>query len=143
MKYLFTLLSFFFFSFSVNSQALIYIDVNYDNLKNSLEEGVYIESEEYFVLGSGEKFKAVYLNTYSKVAFAVLYYDAEGICTANAITFNNIKDLNKTIEAYNDVFVIKNNTTWKSYNKGSVYIAELLTKKDGSYFIFWSKQINY
>lgn len=139
MKYLFSLLTFLLFSFSVSSQSLIYVDVSYDNLENALEEGVYIDSEEYITISSGERFKTVTVKTYLTDDYAILYYDSEGVCYGSGIYFKKVKDLNKTIETYNKVFVIENDNTWKSYNNGSEYIAQLLTTDDGAYFIFWSK----
>ena len=139
MKYLFSLLTFLLFSFSVSSQALIYVDVSYDNLEDALEEGAYIDSEEYITISSGERFKTVTVKTYLSDDYAILYYDSEGVCYGNGIYYKKVKDLNKTIETYNKVFVIENDNTWKSYNNGSEYIAQLLTTDDGAYFIFWSK----
>lgn len=139
MKKLLLLLTLSLFSFSVSSQSLVYVDVSYDNLENGLEEGAYIDSEQYITIGSGERFKAVTIKTYSNNAYAVLYYNSEGVCYGNGIHFNNARELNKTIETYNKVFVVENNNTWKSYNNGSEYIAELLTTDTGAYFIFWSK----
>jgi hypothetical protein len=42
MKYLFSLLTFFFFSFSVSGQGLIYVDISYNDLRDALEENTYI-----------------------------------------------------------------------------------------------------
>jgi len=139
MKYLFSLLTFLLFSFSVSSQSLVYVDISYDNLKDALEEGAYIDSEEYITIGAGEKFKTVTIKSYYIDAYAILYYNSKGVCYANSIYFSNTRELNKTIETYNKVFVVENDNTWKSYNNGSEYIAELLTTDNGAYFIFWSR----
>ena len=142
MKYLFLLFSFVSSFGSIYGQSLIYIDFNYDSLEESIEEGAYIHSEDYITLSDGEKLKTVKINTYSNKSYAVLYFDSKGVCVGNGIHFNDGRELNKTIEVYNKAFVIVNSTSWKTYNKGAVYLAELLVADNGTYFIFWSRFIN-
>lgn len=42
------------------------------------------------------------------------------------------------IETYNNRYVIISNTKWKLYKEGSIFVCELMQRKDGSYFFFWT-----
>ena len=68
----------------------------------------------------------------------IYFFDKENLSQSTAIAPHGQGILQAMIERYNNRYVIVDDTHWKFYSEGVVYLVTLDTLEDGTYFFMWT-----
>ncbi len=67
------------------------------------------------------------------------FFNSDNINHMCSITPINQGTLQGMVERYNKRYVIVDTHTWRFYNDGTVFLCELRTLDDGSFFFLWTE----
>lgn len=93
---------------------------------------------EEFTYDKWGDYKELLLMTFKRDNMGISYYfnasNKSVVTTVSPLTQGALQLL---IEVYNKRYVIINNTTWKFYDDGNVYLCNLNQTDDGRYYFLW------
>jgi len=116
-------------------ETVIYVDVTYTRMKESLtEDDSYIEKEDFY---KGQRVVHVRNRKFGEDLLALLFYTGEE-CTNQGILMYDLGVVNSQVNLYNKNFVILSKDRWRAYAKGKSYICELKTLElDNTFYFNW------